>query len=285
LGTNNTDNTFAALHVKHYQNFGPPPRNYYAARYDHEMQGVMMFYADHSVDDSVKTKANGGSWDHPCSPAGLKAIPPPTFLPEFVVNRQSSPGFFRPPMDYVPGQVLWKHHASWEAALAAALTQNGVQTTGGPMTAADIKSNLDNLAKGAQYKEMQSHVLYHPADRNTAIFKGEVEASLVARWGGAPVCFSLIIVCPLVRADGTDWDRIWDTHNRPPVVTSWSTGAQAVYEPLVLMCLPKPETTQGRESYHKETAWFCMEPAPDSAFQKSWIQQYGAHLHACGMFL
>jgi len=131
-----------------------------------------------------------------------------------------------------------------------------------------------NLAAGEIFKREQTHTLYHPSDRETAIFEDEASASLVARWGVSNRPFSLIIVCPLVSANGIGWERIYDTHNRPPIYARWSTGEQAVYDPLVLMCLPKLETKTGRESYHKRADWFCMELAQNSELEKTWTRMW-----------
>jgi hypothetical protein len=272
IPTNNTQSTKydpAALkaQVQDYQAFGPPPRNYYTAR---TAGGKGVIYADHSVSNAVTSIVQGGTEAHPCSEAGMKASPRPTFAAEFTFERKSSPGFFDPPMQYVPQQVKWQYHPDgWESALAAELTKKSFN-----VTADQLKTSYNSLVSGPKYGEEQSYLLYHPADRGTAIFKGEPAASLVARWGDPKRGFSLIIVCPLVRADGIGWGRIYDTHNRPPIYARWSTGEQAVCEPVVLMCLPKPELVKRKESFFKDVDWFSMEPASNSAFETIWANMW-----------
>jgi hypothetical protein len=98
------------------------------------------------------------------------------------------------------------------------------------------------------------------------VFKDESAASFMAAYSDKDHPYSLIIICPYVRADGIDWERIYDTHNRPPIYSRWSTGEQALHEPIVLMCLPKLETKPGRESYTKAVDWFTVNPPKDSMF-------------------
>jgi hypothetical protein len=40
------------------------------------------------------------------------------------------------------------------------------------------------------------------------------------------------------------------------------------------MCLPKPETLGGRESYFKDVYWFSMDPTPNSAFETIWTNMW-----------
>jgi hypothetical protein len=197
--------------VRDYQAFGPPPRNYYTARTSH---GQGMIYADYSASSAVTGIVDRATKVHPCSEAGMNASPSPTYTEEFTFERASSPGFFDPPLQYLPPQFKWDYHpVGWESALAAELTKKGID-----ITAAQVKTCYDSLVSDPNNvtKNERSHVIYHPADRGTAVFKGEPAASMVARWGIPDRGFSLIIMCPLVRTDGIDWDRIYDTHNRPP---------------------------------------------------------------------
>jgi hypothetical protein len=255
-------------HVKEYRDFGPPPRNYYAARgrgrTKHGTELYMM-YADHSVSNAATNIPSGATKLHPCSDAGQKVNPPPTYSTEFTFERASSPGFFHPPMEYAPPHVKWKYHpGGWSSALSEQLQKKGINKTAGA-----IKTWIESRPQDSLYYNEQTRVPYHPADRASAVFKGEAEASFAARYV-AERKFSLMIVCPLVRADGIGWGRIHDTINRPPIYAKWGTGDQAEYEPLVLMCIPKPETNKGRESYHKDVDWFSMEPAPKSSFETMW---------------
>ncbi|KAI4692872.1 uncharacterized protein J4E88_001242 [Alternaria novae-zelandiae] len=295
-GVSVSGSQLAATHARHICDHGPVPRNYYVER---KALGdrIDVFYADHSIDDTIVARGHKtnpkGSYNHPLSPAGLKENPNANIFKEFTDTRPSVPGFFQPPCSYVPGDFKWKHHENWHAALADAATAKGVSVS--ETTVADLH---DQILKNAKYNLQESHTLYHPADRDTAIFKDEPAASLVASQLGSE--FSLIIVCPYVRADGVDWNRFWDTRNRPPIITRWSTGEQGVHEPLILGCLPKEHIAGTREWYHKDAYWFALEPKPNTAFSNawdsialglnipdshlgSWIWQYGKHIHACGM--
>ncbi len=270
IPTDNTQSTkyaAAALkgQVRDYRAFGPPPSNYYTAR---SSKGEYMIYSDHRLSSAITTILKGAKKNHPCSDAAKNDYPRPTFSPELTFERQTSLGFFDPPLNYMPPQIRWKYHSDgWEGALAAELTKKGI-----PVDAAKMRNAYDHLASGAENKKEQSHILYHPADRGTAIFQGETAASLVARCGAAQRPFSLIIICPLVRADGIGWDRIYDTTNRPPIYPRWSTGDQGLYEPLVLMCIPVSESFKGRESLKKVVDWYSMDPTPKAPFETFWIR-------------
>jgi hypothetical protein len=52
-----------------------------------------MVYADHSVQDTIKTKKDGGSHFHPCSPEGLSANPPLNFFQNSSSTARKLPGF------------------------------------------------------------------------------------------------------------------------------------------------------------------------------------------------
>jgi hypothetical protein len=269
IATDNPQSTLGAAksrekQIEEYLAYGPPPRNYYSSRI---APGKWNAYADHSVSTKAVDILGGASKLHPCSDAAMNASPRPKMLEEFTFERPQSTGYFDPPLQYVPGQVRWKYQpGGWEYALAEEFTKKGV-----PATADQIKSSHNSLTTKPKNRKEQSYVLYHPADRGTAIFKGESAASLVARWGLPARGFSLVIVCPLVRADGIGWERIYDTKNRPPVYARWSTGEQAVCEPVTLMCIPKLETPKGRESYYKDVYWFSMDPLPKSNFETLWV--------------
>lgn len=245
------------LHVKEYQDFGPPPSNYYTNREDRTPYG--MGYADHSVSNTVTSVRTGASRTHPCSPAGLAKNP--KISDEMTCQYYDSPGFFDP-WDYWPGQMKWEYHpGGWASALAAALSKKGVT-----QTADELIANYETLVKSPVYKKESTHLLWNPSDRESAVFKDEPAAALVARWGAPKRPFSLNIICPFVRADGIGWGRIYDTHNRPPIYGRWSVGDQGIYEPLILMCVPKPDTKECRASYFKDVYWYSMEPVPDTSF-------------------
>jgi hypothetical protein len=257
------------LHLDEFKAFGPPPREYYVNIY--RSHGVNKpDYEDRSPGRARPPNSTRKNNIHPCSPDARLSTPPPTFAEEFDDDRKPIVGFFPPPLKYVSGQMTWRHQPSWEAALAAALATKGIQKDGRPLTEDDLQARLSELVDGPNGDEKPSTLLHHPADRHMAVFEGEPSASLLARKGSTKRSFSLIIVCPLQPADGSGWARIWNTHNRPPIIVRWSTGEQSIHEPMVLMCLPKPETVAGMQSVHKSVEWFTMEPAPASPFEGVW---------------
>jgi hypothetical protein len=135
--------------------------------------------------------------------------------------------------------MLWKHHNSWQAALTSALREKGVKLPKEDrlVTENDIRYFHAQLQKTDKYSTEESYTLDQPADGETIIFKDEPSVSLVARWAGSQ--FSLVIMTPLIQADGSGWNRIYDTVNRPPIYSRFSTGNQGLHEPLLLGCLPK----------------------------------------------
>jgi hypothetical protein len=273
VGRLNSTNPYALEHESQFKDFGPPPPNVYVARQAHKPQGeTKMLYADHSADESVTTRKQGASYDHPCSPAAMKPGQTVKFLPELTVKRAQSPGFFDPPMTYQSGQVRWYFQPSWEAAMVAALKKAGVtKPNKKPIEVEDVQSKLEELRLDDGTKEeLDKPYLHHPSDRHLAIFKYESSASLIARVSHR----SLVIVCPYIPADGTGWERIWDTKNRPPIIVRWSTGQQAVYPPLILGCLPKPNSGVGKEALVKDVHWFCLEPKRTTAFEKLWYSMW-----------
>jgi hypothetical protein len=177
-----------------------------------------MLYADHSTDESVTTRKKGASYDHPCSPAAMKPGQAVNFLPELTVERPQSLGFFDPPMKYQSGQVWWHFQPSWEAAMVVALRKAGVTKDMKPIEVDDVQSKLEELRLAGAKKELEEPYLHHPSDRHLEIFKQESSASLIARASR----LSLVIVCQYIPADGTGWDCIWDTKNRPPIIVRWS---------------------------------------------------------------
>jgi hypothetical protein len=127
--TQSTKYTATALkaQTKEYQAFGPPPPNCYTAR---TSGGNGMVYADNSVNNAVISIPKGGTYTHPCSDAGMKARPPPTYAAEYTFGRASSPGFFNPPVKYVSPQIKWHFYSGgWQAALAAELQKKSYDIT------------------------------------------------------------------------------------------------------------------------------------------------------------
>ncbi|KAI4608894.1 hypothetical protein J4E83_008933 [Alternaria metachromatica] len=229
-----------AEHQDAYRTYGPPPSNFYMSR-----TTTGMIYADHSSSTVVTTKRQGASSNHPYSIAGQAAHPRPGIAGEKPHTRVSTMGLFPPPVEYVPGSTRWRwHQDGWSSAFAAAAAQKGIT-----QTADQIQQCYDDLTTHPDIMAKKSALLYDPIDRDTAVFRDESTASLVARYGSPETPFSLVIICP------------------PPIYARWSTGEQAIHEPLVLMCIPKIETRTGRESYNKDADWFSVDPNPGSDFE------------------
>jgi hypothetical protein len=275
-GNVDVGNKTAAEHAKEYCAYGPPPRNYFVRRgYKSAKSNISLFYADHTIDNTTIGVSTGGSCDHPFSPAGFKAQPHPKILPEFTDTRPRYPGFLQPPVRYLPGQMMWKLQDTWQAAAAAALRAKGVKDprNGELVTEATIGACHAWLKTKPSYTKEESNTLYHPADRGTAVFKDEVDLSMIVRQFGPS--FSTVIVCPWIQADGSGWNRIYDTVNRPPVYTRYSTGDQGLYAPLLFGCLPKECIgPPSREWYHKEVFWFTIEPRPATPFDIYWSSAF-----------
>ncbi|KAF2757958.1 hypothetical protein EJ05DRAFT_528378 [Pseudovirgaria hyperparasitica] len=256
---------------REWRTYGPPPPNFWVAPMGSPdaTQQRYFVYGDRSiqaVDEGLKENAQkptnavytskfegrefskGFSKFHPCSPEGRNSYPPPNFQEEMIFDVEDTPGFFHPPLK------CWRAKATPEAVL----------------------ERSEALLSDARYTGANSLCLSHPANRDTVIFSGEVEASCVARSCG----FSLIIICCLTRAEGIGWQRIYDMENRPRIYSRWSTGPQATGTPLVLMCLPSTPLSHGggKEmrnvfatgyAFRKRmTDWFTMKPTPRSSFEK-----------------
>lgn len=242
-----------------YWDFGPPPSNYFT-KYTENGKG--MCYADHSVDNTVRTFKKGAIMTHPCSDNALMQSPIPNVLPERAFYRQSTPGYFDPPVDYIPQQMEWKFHAGgWPFALASQLQLKGI-----PLSGDHVYRAWDALHKDPQREHEYSQTLWNPGDRESMVFEDEPEAATLARWGFEGRPFSLIIICPLVRADGTGFNRIYDTLNRPPIYARFSVGNQGIYEPLVLMCIPQPVPSDSKGHSYNAVYWYSMKPVPNSNF-------------------
>jgi hypothetical protein len=131
-----------------------------------------VLYADHSPNNSVLTRKQGASYDHPCSPIAEKPSQAVNFVPGLTVKQPQSPGFFDPPMKYQSGQVLWNFQPSWEAVIAALLKKIGVTNNKEPIEVDDVQNILGKfrLTDGAK-EELKEPYLHHPPDRHPAIFK------------------------------------------------------------------------------------------------------------------
>lgn len=244
-------------HVLAYREAGPPPRNYL-------VEGVCMNpgkivttrYRQRYTNQSVPK--SDLSWYHPLSADGLKENPDPIIEDEFLDDRENIPGFFQPRFVYKPGQWQWYHYATWQGALAHALRCHNVTQNDKSVQEEYIKSFHEALVKkNGPHTTTQYYTLYHPADRNTMIFEVEPACAFTLP---AFAKFSLSIVCPLVSQDRVTIapNRIYDTHNPPPVRARWSTGPQAGFKPIVLGCIPTATMPSTRNDM--EVLWFALEP-------------------------
>jgi hypothetical protein len=178
-----------------------------------------MLYTDYSTDDSVKTVIQGASYDRSCSPAAMEPCQAVNFLPELTVERRQSLGLFDPSIKYQSGQFRWRFQPCWEAAIVVALRKAGVTKYRKPSEVDDVQSKLEEFWLADTKKEVEEPYLYHPSNRHLAIIKHKSSVSLISRASR----LSSVIVCPYIPADGTGWDRIWGTKNRPPIIVRWST--------------------------------------------------------------
>jgi hypothetical protein len=237
-------------HEKDYQSYGPPPRGYIVIRAFSQRAGVKGQYP------SYKPSSNAPrSWPHHPFSDHARQSRAPVITQEFRDDREVCAGFFQPPFEYVPDQWSWNYTRTWNGAIAGALTAvNAKDEQARNWSHVNIHHTHKSLIEDrTKFGTPEDYVLWHPGDRNTAVFMDEPACSIVARHLG----YSLIIVCPQVRADGIGWNRIYNTHNRPPIYTRWSTGIQANNPPLVLGCIPR-QTYVGKS--RQETMWFFMKP-------------------------
>ncbi|PVI00271.1 hypothetical protein DM02DRAFT_655598 [Periconia macrospinosa] len=247
-------------HVREFQYFGPPPPNFHIKRDKRKLNQQLvraLKYTDQSVANAPY------SWDHPLSDTSLAFEPNPNIAPEPEYPRAKRVGYFDPPFVYRAHDWIWNHFDHWQGALADALGQYDITVKKEPITATKIARThkrhiLEDIDTFKGYKKI--HELYHPADRDRYIFDGEAECAYILRTMAKRdgVCFSLVIVSPLVMRDGRFWNKIWDTSNRPPVIARWSTGLQGLHRPLILGCLPKFNPMGKQDS--REVMWFSLRP-------------------------
>jgi hypothetical protein len=92
VSSSEAGNNTATYHARELCAYGPAPRNYYIEpKYNPRL---CVLYADHSIDNTVRTTSKGASYNHPLSPEGLKKSPNPNILLEFTDTRPGFPGFF-----------------------------------------------------------------------------------------------------------------------------------------------------------------------------------------------
>ncbi|EUC40105.1 hypothetical protein COCMIDRAFT_9959 [Bipolaris oryzae ATCC 44560] len=188
---------------------------------------------------------------HPLSPNGARVHP--KLAKEFVDTREDIVSLFQPPVpQYQAGNFKFQVHDDWESALAASLASFGRENI-----TKDVVTDVCQTIKDDSWPVY--HDLYHPSDRDTAVFQNEPECAAVAEWFKR----SLVILCPYTPADGTGWDRIYGEKNRPPVRFRWSTGPQALRKMTFLVCIPA-----WGESVTKKAHWLTLEPT--DAYAATW---------------
>jgi hypothetical protein len=236
--------------------YGPLPPNYNVElnrkRSVNKVKSVASQY--------MNTTTSNKSWDHPCSPEGLRTRQP--FHNEFRDTRADIVAVYHPPMPvYKAGKLIWHAHDTWEEAIAASLSASGCLAGNKPLTDVDVKRwnkrFNEQMATNARY--ILQNQLYHPADRNTAVFTNEPECARVAK----DFSRDLVLLCPETPANGMGWNRIYDQANRPPIRWRWSVGDLAQRKLTILACIPK----YGKGS-SKEVHWFTVSPASD--FKVTW---------------
>ncbi|KAJ4319773.1 hypothetical protein N0V94_003740 [Neodidymelliopsis sp. IMI 364377] len=166
------------------------------------------------------------------------------------------------------------------------MTEKGTTTT-----TDQVKAKHEELVEHPENNKEQTHVLYHPADRDTAIFKGESGASLVARLYVPERAFGLIIPETLKGRESYYKDVEWFTMKPRPnssFETIWRNMWKP-YGPEEIVALTKsfkfPFTGCKFFSWalvvvHRRIA--VGEEISDTDIG-SWIQQYGSYLAACGI--
>ncbi|KAF2125476.1 hypothetical protein P153DRAFT_400287 [Dothidotthia symphoricarpi CBS 119687] len=247
-------------HAQAYRDHGPPPPNYRVERFRRSWQDPTTKKTVNQQTQKYTNMSVPGanfSFNHPLSPAGLQVNPNPIIENEFDDVRQTCRGFFQPPLVYKSNQWKWNYFSSWQGALTDALRYYKVSNNNKLIQEADIRQLHTLLKKNPKkHGPAQHHTLYHPADRDTMVFDGETDCALTLR--EINMKFSLVIVSPVVSKEGIDWNRSWDTHNRPPILARWSTGPQAQYQPLILGCLPM--VTSMATKTKRDVLWFSLTP-------------------------
>lgn len=224
--------------------FGPLPPNYKVEHVERTVGTVKK--SSVAAARYIELGTGKKSWDHPLSPAGLASKS--VMGPEYRHDRKEILGLFHPPIDnYRAGQWIFKSHNTMEDALAHSLTMSGQKITAKDVTAA--------LAIADQQSVQVSTDLYHPADRDTVIYKNEPEASLV----GSYYKRSLVVLTYNTAANRSGWDRAWNMTNRPQLYFRWSTGSQqGRFRCAYVACIPKAAC-----SMSKEVHWFTISPSPN----------------------
>jgi hypothetical protein len=159
--------------------------------------------------------------------------------------RRNIVGVKYPAITYQSCDFVWKRCADSFNAVYFALSRTQ------KLNNEDFRSKLAVVQNQTNRTRAQ---LYHPVDRqNTVPFRDEDAASRLARYFGR----NLIIACPEISKDGSDWNNIWSTDRtlRPAVVFRYSTGRQEDMIPLFVGCLPK------RAEYKSLAGnWFVLIP-------------------------
>jgi len=259
-----SNSTGMQQYSQHIKDHGPLPPNYtiIIGRQNNRAGPDKGRELSYFHEESVKAGRHVGSWNHPCSPAESSLLP--TFRPEPIDDREDITGVFHPPLPaYKAGRFVWKHHDSWESAIAASLHTSGVRIAKGNAITKEKVVQMDKSLEKKAVNDTQLRLgdtLYHPSDRGTAIFQSEPNAARAAKYQGR----SLVVLCPLTPASGVGWNRFWHRSNRPPIRWRWSVGEQACNKFMVVGCIPKYVDN----GVSKEAHWFTLEPT--TAIKGTW---------------
>jgi hypothetical protein len=223
--------------------YGLPPPNY-----------RISLSKQHSINEVIcrepcyqETTSNTSLWAHPCSPAGLQTMP--RIDEEFADDREDWTALYPPAPSYKAGSFVFQRHDDWQSAIAASLTQSGCKYNQGETTKTVVErmhvQYEKQIATGPTPALALHHVLYHPADRHTAVFRDEPECRRVAK----NYTRDLVVLCPFTLASGVGWNCFWNASNRPPMRWRYSTGDSARDKLTLIACLPKPGRHETREVY------------------------------------
>ncbi|KAH7083916.1 hypothetical protein FB567DRAFT_581389 [Paraphoma chrysanthemicola] len=197
--------------------------------------------------------------DHPSSREGRAKHPDYVSVTD---NRTSFPGIPQPPIKIPTEHFNWIRCRSPVDALTKALSDQI-----NDITEAEVQKDVDNC--------YSSPLLYHPADRDLLVFDMEPELASVARRYKR----NLIILSPRVE-DENQWDHIWDTTSKIPILWRWSTGEQDDLKPIVLGCLPD----YGKASERKGR-WYIIKPADSdkTEWEQLWCRpKWSDWFRSCG---
>lgn len=237
------------MHEETFQQYGPPPPNYtvekvYRWEFPETVKAKQVCKLRY-----MEASSTAWSFDHPLSSMAKSSV----FQNEKLLVKQRAHGVFDVPFTYKTGELSWHYSSSAFGALARAMDRVGMKNrTGDTITEANLQDLYGTISQQVK-DDRQNSVLYHPTNRDTIVWPDEPALSIVA----SRLDRSLIILCPLVAANGTGAMRMYDRTNRPPIYARWSTGRQSLKPPLILGCLPKMPT---EEEPRIKCMWFSVWP-------------------------